>query len=54
MPVSLDAQTVERSPQGADGEVRTVLNRAQLEALYSAKLAVFQDRDSGESAFLPG
>ena len=38
----------------ADGEVRTVLNRAQLEALYSAKLAVFQDRDSGESAFLPG
>ena len=38
----------------ADGEVRTVLNRPQLEALYSAKLAVFQDRDSGESAFLPG
>jgi len=38
----------------ADGEVRTVLNREQLEALYSAKLAVFQDRDSGESAFLPG
>ena len=38
----------------ADGEVRTVLNRAQLEALYGAKLAVFQDRESGESAFLPG
>jgi len=38
----------------ADGEVRNVLNRAQLEALYSAKLAVFQDRDSGESVFLPG
>jgi len=38
----------------ADGDVRTVLNRAQLEALYGAKLAVFQDRDSGENAFLPG
>ena len=38
----------------ADGEVRTVLNRAQLEALYGAKLAVFQDRESGEDAFLPG
>ena len=38
----------------ADGDVRTVLNRAQLEALYGAKLAIFQDRDSGESAFLPG
>ena len=38
----------------ADGEVRTVLNRAQLEALYGAKLAVFQDRDGGESAFPPG
>jgi len=38
----------------ADGEVRTVLNRAQLEALYGEKLAFFQDRDSGESAFLPG
>jgi len=38
----------------ADGEVRTVLNRAQLEALYGEKLTVFQDRDSGESAFLPG
>ena len=37
----------------ADGEVRTVLNRAQLEALYGAKLAVFQDRESGEDAFLP-
>jgi iron complex transport system ATP-binding protein len=38
----------------ADGEVRAVLNRAQLEALYGAKLSVFQDRDSGETAFLPG
>jgi iron complex transport system ATP-binding protein len=38
----------------ADGQVRTVLNRAQLEALYSAKLTVFQDRESGENAFLPG
>jgi len=37
----------------ADGEVRTVLNRPQLEALYGAKLAVFQDRESGEDAFLP-
>jgi iron complex transport system ATP-binding protein len=37
----------------ADGEVRAVLNRAQLEALYGAKLAVFEDRDGGESAFLP-
>ena len=38
----------------AAGEVRPVLNRPQLAALYGAKLAVFQDRDSGESAFLPG
>jgi iron complex transport system ATP-binding protein len=38
----------------ADGEVRTVLNRAQLEALYGERLTVFQDRDSGENAFLPG
>ena len=38
----------------ADGEVRAVLNCAQLEALYGAKLAVFQDRDGGKSAFLPG
>jgi iron complex transport system ATP-binding protein len=38
----------------ADGEVRAVLNRAQLEALYGAKLSVFRDRDSGETAFLPG
>jgi len=38
----------------ADGEERTVLYRAQLEALYGAKLAVFRDRESGESAFLPG
>ena len=38
----------------ADGEVRSVLNRAQLEDLYGTKLAVFQDRESGESAFLPG
>jgi iron complex transport system ATP-binding protein len=37
----------------ADGEVRAVLNRAQLEALYGAKLSVFRDRDSGEIAFLP-
>jgi iron complex transport system ATP-binding protein len=37
----------------ADGEVRDVLNRAQLEALYGAKLSVFRDRDSSESAFLP-
>jgi iron complex transport system ATP-binding protein len=38
----------------ADGEVRVVLNRRQLEALYGAKLTVVQDRESGESAFLPG
>jgi iron complex transport system ATP-binding protein len=38
----------------ADGEVRAVLNHAQLEALYGAKLSVFRDRDSGETAFLPG
>jgi iron complex transport system ATP-binding protein len=38
----------------AEGEVRTVLNRAQLEALYGGKLVVFQDRNSGQSAFLPG
>jgi len=37
----------------ADGDVRSVLTRERLEALYGAKLAVFQDRDSGESAFLP-
>ena len=37
-----------------DGEVRSVLNRAQLEDLYGTKLAVFQDRESGESPFLPG
>jgi len=38
----------------AEGDVRSVLNRAQLEALYGAKLVALQDRDSGESAFLPG
>jgi iron complex transport system ATP-binding protein len=38
----------------ADGEVRAVLNRTQLEALYGAKLSVFRDHDGGESAFLPG
>ena len=38
----------------ADGGVRAVLNRAQLEVLYGARLSVFQDHDSGESAFLPG
>jgi iron complex transport system ATP-binding protein len=38
----------------ADGEVRAVLDRAQLEALYGTKLALIQDSDSGDSAFLPG
>jgi iron complex transport system ATP-binding protein len=38
----------------AEGDVRSVLNRAQLEALYGAKLVALHDRDSGESAFLPG
>jgi iron complex transport system ATP-binding protein len=38
----------------ADGEVRTVLNRTQLEALYGAKLTLIRDRDSGKSVFLPG
>jgi iron complex transport system ATP-binding protein len=36
----------------ADGEVRTVINRTQLEVLYGAKLTLIRDRDSGESAFL--
>ena len=38
----------------AEGEVRTVLNQAQLEALYGAKLSVFQAGVGGERAFLPG
>jgi iron complex transport system ATP-binding protein len=38
----------------ADGDVRAVLNREQLEALYGTKLVVLEDRDSGSSAFLPG
>ncbi|WP_024509107.1 ABC transporter ATP-binding protein [Bradyrhizobium sp. ARR65] len=38
----------------ADGEVHSVLDRAQLEALYGTKIARIHDRDSGESAFLPG
>jgi iron complex transport system ATP-binding protein len=37
----------------AEGEVGTILNRAQLEALYGAKISVFQDRDSGGNVFLP-
>jgi iron complex transport system ATP-binding protein len=37
----------------ADGEVRRILERRQLEALYGAKVRRIQDRDSGESAFLP-
>ncbi|HET7491676.1 MAG TPA: ABC transporter ATP-binding protein [Bradyrhizobium sp.] len=37
----------------ADGEVHSVLERRQLEALYGAKVKRIQDRDSGESAFLP-
>jgi iron complex transport system ATP-binding protein len=38
----------------ADGDVRTVLNRTQLEALYGTKLSVVRDSDGDESAFLPG
>jgi iron complex transport system ATP-binding protein len=38
----------------ADGEVGAVLERGQLETLYGAKVARIQDRDSGESAFMPG
>jgi iron complex transport system ATP-binding protein len=38
----------------AEGEVRAVLNRAQLETLYGTKLLVFKDYDTGESAFVPG
>jgi iron complex transport system ATP-binding protein len=37
----------------ADGEVHGVLERMQLEALYGAKVKLIQDRDSGESAYLP-
>jgi iron complex transport system ATP-binding protein len=38
----------------ADGDVRAVLERAQLEALYGAKILRIQDRGSDETAFLPG
>jgi iron complex transport system ATP-binding protein len=38
----------------ATGDVRSVLERAQLEALYGAKIVRIQDRGSDESAFLPG
>jgi ABC-type cobalamin transport system ATPase subunit len=38
----------------AAGDVRTVLERAQLEALYGARIVRIRDRGSDESAFLPG
>lgn len=37
-----------------EGAVATILAREQLEALYGAPVARIADRDSGESAFLPG
>ena len=38
----------------AAGDVRSVLERDQLEALYGAKIVRIEDRGSDESAFLPG
>jgi iron complex transport system ATP-binding protein len=37
-----------------EGAVQTILARDQLEALYGAPVQRVSDRDSGESAFLPG
>ena len=38
----------------AAGDVRSVLERDRLEALYGAKIVRIEDRGSDESAFLPG
>jgi iron complex transport system ATP-binding protein len=38
----------------AEGATASVLNRAQLEALYSAPVDVLTDTGTGSSAFLPG
>jgi iron complex transport system ATP-binding protein len=38
----------------AEGPVSSVLNRAQLEALYRAPVEQLADPDSGGAAFLPG
>jgi iron complex transport system ATP-binding protein len=38
----------------AEGDVRAVLERAQLEELYGAKIVRIQDRGSDQTAFLPG
>ncbi|MCA1454640.1 ABC transporter ATP-binding protein [Bradyrhizobium sp. BRP22] len=38
----------------AEGDVRAVLERAQLEELYGAKIVSIQDRGSDQTAFLPG
>jgi iron complex transport system ATP-binding protein len=38
----------------AEGRVREVLTREQLEALYGAPVEMLRDRESGASAFVPG
>ena len=38
----------------AEGPVREVLTRAQLEALYGAPVETLTDAASGQTAFLPG
>jgi iron complex transport system ATP-binding protein len=38
----------------AEGPVASVLNRAQLEALYGAPVEQLTDPDTGGAAFLPG
>jgi iron complex transport system ATP-binding protein len=38
----------------AEGDVRAVLERTQLEELYGAKIVRIQDRGSDQTAFLPG
>jgi iron complex transport system ATP-binding protein len=37
-----------------EGAVQTILAREQLEALYGAPVQRIGDRDSSDSAFLPG
>jgi iron complex transport system ATP-binding protein len=38
----------------AEGAIDAVLGRVQLEALYQAPVELIADRDTGQSAFLPG
>jgi iron complex transport system ATP-binding protein len=38
----------------AEGRVRDVLTRAQLEALYGAPVEMLRDRETGATAFVPG